>query len=222
MREDDYLMISGIQHYFYCMRQWALIHVEDQWQSNVYTVRGDIVHTRVDDPWFVESRNDRIIARSVALVSHKLSFYGVSDAVEYIKNSHGVNLQGQEGRFIIHPVEYKAGKPKADLCDRVQLCLQAMCLEEMYNAKIASGSLYYAKTRHRLSVEMTDELREITLKTVLDMHQIMEQGQTPTEKYTEKCDHCSMYNICLPKILTKKIRVADYIISSLESDEGSP
>lgn len=217
-QDDDFLMISGIQHFFYCKRQWALIHVENQWSSNIYTVKGDIAHERVDDATFVESRNDKLITRSVPLISYEHGFYGYSDVVEYTKNKSGVKLMGREGYYIVEPVEYKVGKPKENSCDIIQLCLQALCLEEMFDTKIHKGYLYYVKTRRRVMVEFDEYLRGLTRDTCDEMHEIISNNFTPMAKYDKKCNHCSLYNLCLPKIISKPQKVSQYI--KLEIKKG--
>lgn len=211
VQEDDFLMISGIQHFFYCKRQWALIHIENQWESNIYTVKGDIAHERVDDPFFTETRNDKIISRSVPLISFQNGFYGISDVVEYTKSDTGIKLAGRDGLFKIEPVEYKVGKPKSDNCDVIQLCLQALCLEEMFKTKVDKGFLYYVKTRRRVEIEFDEPLRKLTYDTCQEMHEIINQNFTPKAKYEKKCDHCSLYRLCLPKVISKTKKVSQYI-----------
>lgn len=218
--EDDYLMISGIQHFFYCQRQWGLIHVEGQWESNIHTIRGDIIHEKVDEPFLMERRGGLIISRSVPVLTHEYRFYGVADLVEFTKSDFGVAIVGKEGRYQIQPVEYKKGKPKESNCDSIQLCLQAICLEEMYRTHIELGSIYYAKTRRRIDVEFGDSLRKATVDTIKQMHRFYSEGVTPKEEYSPKCNHCSLYNLCLPKVLSKKRLVKEYVLSRLTEESG--
>lgn len=217
--EDELLMISGIQHFSYCKRQWALIHVENQWERNVYTVRGDIVHEKVDDPFILETRGDLIVSRSVPIISWELGFYGIADLIEFNKSETGVVIQGKEGYFNILPVEYKVGKPKESLYDEIQLCLQALCLEEMYGTKIEEGAMYYAKIRRRMKVHFDSRLRKYTTDIAAEMHKLISENVTPKENYGSKCDHCSLYNICLPKIMSKRKSVSAYIRECIEDIE---
>ena len=127
---DEYLQIAGIQHYAFCPRQWALIHMEQLWQENVLTYGGRKLHENVDRPEYNETRVDRVTTRSVPLVSHRLGVVGVADMVEYIRTEdEGISLAGRDGRWTPRPVEYKHGESKVSACDRVQLCAQTMCLE---------------------------------------------------------------------------------------------
>ena len=165
--EDDLLMLSGIQHFAFCERQWALIHIEQQWAENMRTVEGTHIHERVDDPFASEVRGNVITLRSVSLVSYRLGLYGVADVVEFkrAENCAGIGMEGYSGVWKPVPVEYKRGKPKPDERDAVQLCAQAICLEEMYqNDKntpliIDKGYLFYGETRHRQEVIFCHELR---------------------------------------------------------------
>lgn len=209
--EEDYIMISGIQHFAYCKRQWALIHVEHQWVQNLYTVKGDIVHEKVDDPFLMESRGNLIISRSVPVQSEQLGCYGVTDLVEYQLNEEGVKISGKEGHYRLYPIEYKAGKPKDDNIDKVQLCLQALCLEEMHNTQVTAGAIYYAKTRRRETVAFDQNLRRQARDLITEMHQLMSSSITPMPSYSKICDHCSLYNICLPKSTSKFASVSKYI-----------
>lgn len=210
-QEEDYIMISGIQHFAYCKRQWALIHVEHQWEQNLYTVKGDIVHEKVDDPFLMESRGNLIIARSVPVHSELLGCYGIADLVEYHRSDEGIKIAGKEGCYRLYPIEYKAGKPKDDNIDKVQLCLQAMCFEEMHETSVPEGAIYYAKTRKREGVVFTQKLREQAQKLLKEMHNLISNSITPLPSYAKICDHCSLYNICLPKSKLKFESVNHYV-----------
>lgn len=210
-QDEDFIMISGIQHFAYCKRQWALIHVEHQWEQNLYTVKGDIVHEKVDDPFLMESRRNLIISRSVPVQSETLGCYGVADLVEYHKSEVGIALSGKDGFYSLYPIEYKAGKPKKDNIDKVQLCLQALCLEEMHNIDIPEGAIYYAKIKRREIVPLTKELRNQAKELVEEMRDLLNEELTPLPIYTKNCDHCSLYNICLPKSRSKFESVGEYM-----------
>ena len=202
--EEDYLFLSGIQHIAFCPRQFALIHIEQQWQENILTFDGRAMHERADDPFFVESRGAVLISRSVPLVSHKLGLYGIADVVEFHKSKEGIPIEGQDGFWHPYPVEYKRGKPKKDDRDQVQLCAQAMCLEEMLGVEIPTGALFYGKTRRRQVVKLDVSLRERVSELSLQMHRLFEQGITPKPIKTKACESCSLVDLCLPKSAARK------------------
>ncbi|MGF7186248.1 CRISPR-associated exonuclease Cas4 [Desulfitispora alkaliphila] len=210
--EDELLMLSGIQHYCFCKRQWALIHVEKQWQENVKTIEGKHIHEKVNDPYLVETRGDITIARSVPLTSYELGLYGIADVVEFSRvEKKGVLLKGKTGFWHPIPVEYKRGKPKSDERDEVQLCAQAICLEEMLHVSIEKGYLYYHQIRKRVEIELNSGLRETVKKMASDMHKVYKTGITPKGKVGKHCKLCSMENICKPKVGNKKLKVKDYV-----------
>jgi CRISPR-associated exonuclease Cas4 len=214
--EDELLMISGIQHFCFCKKQWSLIHSEQQWKDNFYTVKGEIMHEKVDDPFIIESRKDYFISRSVPLVSYSLGFYGISDAVEFKLSDKGYFVEGKNNFYKVYPIEYKSGKPKKDNSDAVQLCVQAMCLEEMLNINIEEAYLYYGKTRHREKILLNENLRKEVVGLASEMHTIIEENIAVVEEYTKKCDNCSLYNICIPKAKTVYKSVNNYIKSVLK------
>jgi len=203
--EEDCLPLSGIQHIAFCPRQYSLIHVEQQWEENIYTFEGRVMHDRVDDPFFFESRGVLLITRSVPLISYKLGLYGVADVVEFHQcQSNGITLQGRSGRWLPYPVEYKRGKPKRDDRDQVQLCAQAMCLEEMLGVAVPEGALFYGKTKRRQVVELDQQLRRRVVELSKMIHELFEQGITPKPVKTQACDSCSLVDICLPKTADRK------------------
>ena len=157
--EEDYLMLSGLQHFRFCRRQWALIHIENQWEENYRTIDGKIVHENAHDQSFTESRGDIIITRGVNVFSRTLGVSGQCDVLEYHRDENGYSFNGKEGKWRPYPVEYKRGAPRNDTGDVLQLCGQAMCLEEMLCCDIPKGALYYNETRRRVSVDFTEELR---------------------------------------------------------------
>lgn len=186
-------MLSGIQHFAFCERQWALIHVENQWVEKVRTVEGKHMHQRVDDPYFTETRGYVKIARSVPLVSKTLGLYGVADVIELQK------VPGNSGvRYSI--VEYKRGRPKPDDRDEVQLCAQAFCLEEMLGITVDYGYLYYGETKHRHRVEFGDTLRMRVRVLAEKMHESYAKGETPTAVKDKRCKKCSLVDICVPEL----------------------
>ena len=162
--DDDMFMLSGIQHFRFCPRQWALIHIEQQWDDNRLTIEGQLMHKHVDDPFYRQKCGNQITLRSVNIASHELGLYGISDAIELFPAS---SFEGT----IVHPkypgrwqpvvVEYKHGRPKRNEVDEVQLAAQTMCLEEMYAIHIPYGVFFYGELRHRIEVNITDGLRDI-------------------------------------------------------------
>lgn len=210
MSEQTLLPLSGIQHFAFCRRQWALIHIENLWAENVRTVEGNIMHQRAHDESQTESRGDVLILRGLRIASEKLGLSGACDVVEFHQHPQGVTLQGREGRWLPYPVEYKRGKPKEDDCDQLQLCAQAMCLEEIFVCDIPEGSLYYGETRRRQQVSFTSELRERVESMAAEMRAYYDRRHTPSAKPSKACNACSLKDLCLPK-LTKRESVSAYI-----------
>jgi CRISPR-associated exonuclease Cas4 len=215
---DELLPLSGIQHFLFCRRQWALIHVERQWEDNVLTVEGKLLHKRVDDPFFTEMRSGVLIARSVPVASYRLGLSGVCDVVEFTASPQGVKLPGREGLYLPAPVEYKRGKPKTDPCDIAQLCAQAICLEEMLSVDISTGYLYYGEIRHREEIELTAELRALVSEMSVEMHAYFQRGYTPRVKLSRACRSCSLVDICLPELQEKIVAASQYIRQQIEND----
>jgi len=202
--EDDLLLLSGIQHFAFCRRQWALIHIEQQWLENLLTFEGRDMHERSDDPFFTEARGTVLVTRAMPVVSRKLGLYGVADVVEFYRDEAGITIKGRTGLWRPHPVEYKLGQPKPDDRDMVQLCAQAICLEEMFGISIASGNLFYGRTRRRQLVKLENKLRERVFQLAAEMHELFKRGVTPPAEYTQACKSCSLMEICLPAPKSKK------------------
>lgn len=213
--DDDLLQLSGLQHFAFCRRQWALIHVEHQWQENLRTVEGDLMHRRAHDEAARERRGDTLILRGLAVVSHELGLAGKCDVVEFHATPGGIALQGEGGLWLPEPVEYKVGRPKAQLADELQLCAQAMCLEEMLCCAIPAGALFYGEPRRRTPVEFTQELRQAVRDACSEMHQYARRGHTPRARPGKFCKSCSLSELCLPQ-LTRSGSVANYIRTALE------
>jgi len=217
--DDDLLMLSGIQHIAFCERQWALIHVEQQWAENVKTTEGHHLHERVDDPLQNDKRGKVMTYRAFPLISQTLGLTGRADVVELIYSEEGgVQIDGYEGKWLLQPVEYKRGKQKADDRDAVQVCAQAICFEEMFNTEISNGSLFYGETRRRVIVEFTDELRQKVIELAQRMHELFEGGITPLPVYKSHCNSCSLIDICLPQSMSGKMKASDYLRNELEID----
>lgn len=212
--EDELLMLSGIQHFFFCRRQWALIHIEQQWQENILTFGGRELHDRVDDPFFTEARGTVLVTRSLPIISRRLGLYGVADLVEFYQNDEGINLKGRKGCWRPHPVEYKYGAPKVDERDLVQLCAQAICLEEMFNTSVMEGDIFYGRIRRRQRVEFDQPLRQTVMELSAEMHRLFEEGITPLPEQTKACRSCSLAEICIPQT-SRRRSVSRYVNDAL-------
>ena len=215
--EDDYLMLSGIQHYAFCRRQWALIHIEQQWQENEHTVEGELLHKRAHDAYFTEKRKDVIISRGLPVHSRTMGVSGVCDIVEFCRAEDGIPLFGHRGLYSVYPVEYKKGAPKDSEIDILQLTAQAMCLEEMLSAKIQEGAIFYGEIRRRDKIVFNDTLRDTVRKDFEEMHGLFERRYTPKVKWSKSCGACSLKDICMPR-LGKAPSVRDYISKTLSED----
>lgn len=213
--EEDYLMLSGLQHFRFCRRQWALIHIENQWAENYRTVDGAIIHEKAHDASFAESRGDTVIVRGIHVFSPTLGVSGQCDVLEYHRSAEGIPLAGREGAWLPFPVEYKRGSPRDDTGDALQLCGQAICLEEMLCCDIPRGALYYNEIRRRVPVEFTEELRSEVRALLKEMHDLYRKRYTPKVKPTKSCNACSLKELCMPK-LSGLGSVADYIHAAKE------
>lgn len=209
--DDELLSLSGIQHFCFCKRQWALIHIERQWEENLRTTEGHFLHERVDDPFFNESRGCTVLSRSFPLVSYILGLYGVADVIEYTRSEDGLPLPGYDGLWRMQPVEYKRGKQKTDERDEVQLCAQAMCLEEMFSIRIEETDFYYNEIRRRVHLKLTDDLRDLVVSLSDEMHDLFKKGITPPTERVRNCKFCSLVNVCVPKLTKKKVSVGTYV-----------
>lgn len=213
-KEEDLLLLSGIQHFVFCRRQWALIHIEQQWQENLRTVEGEIFHGKAHDSTLAEKRGNLIISRGMRVFSYSLGITGTCDIVELYKTPNGVSIYGRDGTYKPVPVEYKRGKPKENDADELQLCAQAMCLEEMLLCEIPEAFLFYGETKHRIKVILDDGLRERVKTMTKEMHEFYDRRYTPKVKPTKSCKACSLIEICMPK-LCKNPSVANYIRKNL-------
>ena len=214
--EDDFLPLSGLQHFLFCRRQWALIHIEQQWHENVLTAEGRIMHERAHS-FEAEKRGSRLTVRGLRIHSASLGVIGQCDVVEFEESPDGVRLAGRAGLYKPYPVEYKHGRPMAGDADRAQLCAQAMCLEEMLSADIPEGALFYGETRRREPVEFTPELRGTVTRAFSEMHELYRRAYTPKVKPAAHCKSCSLNEICLPKLMKAK-PVAQYLEAAICED----
>ena len=219
--EEDYLMISGIQHFVFCRRQWGLIHIEGHWTENVLTAEGKLLHDRVHDAEIRDKRGGILTVRGLQVRNSTLGITGTCDAVEFVPDKDGTVLFGREGYWMPRPVEYKHGEPKVSDCDRLQAAAQAICLEEMFCCDVPEAFLYYHGTRHREAITITDELKCRLSGIIEEMHQLYSSGHTPVVKPSTSCKSCSLKDICLPKMLKKhqKQTVSEYITSHIK-DSG--
>ena len=213
--EEEYLQLSGIQHFAFCRRQWALIHLEGQWQENERTAKGQVFHERCHDETDRESRGDLLLFRGMRVVSHRLRLSGACDVVEFHRDPNGIPLSGHPGTWSAVPIEYKRGSSKGTDVDRIQLCAQAMALEEMLVCGITHGYLYYGETRRREQVEFTLELRNQVESLAKEMQGYAQRGYTPKGRLQKHCNACSLKDVCLPQ-LSRSPSGREYIEQRME------
>ena len=209
--EKEFLPLSALQHILFCRRQCALIHIEQLWEENLFTAQGRVMHERVDRGDQTD-RGKIKIEYGLPLKSARLGLTGKADVVEFNRIDSSIQ------KWVPFPVEYKRGKPKKDLSDKVQLCAQAICLEEMLNIDIPSGALFYGKTRRRLEVAFDEELRHKTMEAAEQLHAMIESGITPPPEYAKKCDTCSFFSLCMPKAMEKKRTVSAWLNRMVRKD----
>lgn len=218
--DDDLLMLSGIQHFAFCPRQWGLIHIEQQWEENHLTVEGRWLHRKVDNSRAMERNKNVVHLRSVALISRELGFTGIADLLELTAADDVENtiiLPKYPGRWTVYPIEYKHGKPKNNEIDEVQLCAQAMCLEEMYGIHIPEGAFFYESIRRRTPVVFSQELRgQVKIYSSL-MHDVFAKGITPKAEYQSHCRSCSLKDKCFVDSLRRSPSV-NFYLKQMESE----
>ena len=204
--EDDLLPLSALQHLLFCERQCAFIHIEQMWAENLFTAEGRIMHERVDSGRG-ESRGNVRLALGLPLRSLRLGLTGKADVVEFHRE------EGEAGASLWRPfpVEHKRGRPKKEAWDEVQLCAQAMCLEEMLGVEVSKGALFYGKTRRRVDVAFDADLRRETEETALKLHDLVASGRTPPPVCTPGCERCSFLESCLPHTLDRPKSVRNYL-----------
>ncbi len=218
--DDDMLMLSGIQHFRFCPRQWALIHIEQQWEDNRLTAEGEILHRHVDDPSYRQKCGDFISLRSVNIASHELGLYGVSDVIELHPTEdeeNGILHTKYPGRWLPYPVEYKHGKPKRNEVDEVQLAAQVMCVEEQYNIHLDWGAFFYHEIRRRVEVKITPLLRDTVRQCAQCMHELFKSGILPAINIGPQCGKCSLNNLCMPETMNCST-VASYLKKNLYAE----
>lgn len=214
--DDELVIISALQHFLFCRRQCALIHLEGTWRENYLTATGQSLHERVDRLG-AETRRDVHLATSLRLVSRHLGVMGVADMVEFHRAGQSEDAEGhvvaaklprREGWWRPYPVEYKRGKPKVHRADEVQLCAQALCLEEMLGVAIPEGALFYGEPRRRTVVVFDTELRALTESVAREAHALLREGVTPPPVYTKGCEACSLKEQCLVEVPSARAWVA--------------
>lgn len=214
-KEEDFLQLSGIQHFAFCPRQWALIHIEQKWAENFLTTSGKIFHNKVHSDDGIEKRGNLIIARGLKVYSAMLGIAGECDVVEFHLAKKGIAIRGCTGYYRPYPIEYKRGSSKVNACDRLQLCAQAMCLEEMLSCKIIKGSLFYGKTRRREIIEFSPDLRYEVERTLEAMHNLYARQCTPIVERKAICHSCSIKDDCASKIAQQKKTLKKYLEDGL-------
>ena len=222
--EDSLLPISALQHLAVCPRQCALIHIEGAWAENRLTMEGRILHDKVHEAGR-ENRDGILTVRGLMLRSLRLGLVGKADVVEFHRvggpELGGVKLPGVSGRWLPLPVEYKRGRPKKGEWDTVQLCAQALCLEEMLGCEIPVGAVFYGHPRRRQEVKLTPELRRTTETAAARLHQLIASGETPRAIYEKKCESCSLMEVCLPKAAGGKKSALRYLDAAITEAQGS-
>lgn len=216
--EDQFLMLSGIQHFFFCKRQWALIHLEQQWAENYSTVEGEILHERADKPMLHEKRGGIFYSRAMPVSSATLGLSGILDVVLFEKDEAGISLPHRRGKWRPYVIEYKRGKQKPDNRDKVQLGAEVMCLEEKLGIAIDASYLYYFKTNRRINIPIDLALREEVKRLAKEMHDAYASGKTPVAGYYKHCALCSLRDVCLPRLTKKKRSVHNYLYG-VENEE---
>lgn len=215
--EDEYLMLSGIQHFLFCRRQWALIHVEQQWKENEFTSSGELFHKKAHDPAEIERRGDVVIVRGLRVHSSSLGISGNCDVVEFHRKADGIAINGLEGRWSVLPIEYKSGRYDFNESDASQLCAEAICLEEMLCCQIDAGDLFWGETHRRKRVDFDEALRKKVMDAFQEMHEYFNRGYTPKSKPRKGCAKCSLKDFCLPE-MTKIRSVKTYISESVDDN----
>lgn len=221
MKDDDqYLSLSGIQHFAFCRRRWALIHIEQRWADNVHTTEGMLFHGTPHEGLRGERRGNTLIVRHMHVVSHTLGISGICDVVEFHVDKKGIALHGREGLWQPLPVEYKKGRPHALRADSLQLCAQAICLEEMLVCSIPVAYMYYGEPHRRTEVALDEALRNEVGQMVREMQALYGRHHTPRVKKRKECAACSIAEACLPS-LERSPSVAGYLASHIKEKDDA-
>ena len=231
-QENELLPISALQHFLFCERQCALIHLEGIWDENLFTAEGRLLHQRVDESGTF-SRHDIRVCHGLRLRSLALGLSGQADVVEFHRisdteedgysnssNFIATVLTNTTGLWKPYPIEYKRGKEKPDHSDEVQLCAQALCIEEMMGCEIEDGALFYGKTRRRKKVLFNQSLRDLTIDSSKKLHHLFQSGKTPAPVHSSKCENCSLFDLCMPRQFEKKQSVKNYMEKELRDSSN--
>lgn len=222
--EDELVPISAVQHLAFCPRRCALIHLERQWEDNLLTVEGSLLHERVHDSG-QETRDEVVTVRTLPLRSLRLGVVGQADAVEFLRcqgseRAGGVPLGNHAGLWKPFPVEYKRGLPRSDDSHRVQLCCQALCIEEMLGVEVKEGAIFHGTSRRRENVPFTASLRETTKRLIRELHALLSSGVTPVARYGPKCKSCSLVDLCMPKVTRGDRSATRYLAAGFRDTWG--
>lgn len=220
--ENESLPLSALQHIIFCPRQCALIHIEEEWSENVLTARGRLEHNRADEG-YREIRRGKQQISGLYVQSEKLGLHGRLDVLELIE----VGSDGEDnlpafhlkGTWQVYPVEFKHGQPKQIDCDRVQLCAQVLCLEEMLKTRIDEASLFYRRIRRREDVFIDQSLRDKTHNAINDLHDLFQKRITPAPVNDKRCRACSLKGICMPKRMSAKSVKYKQMLFNLQEPE---
>ncbi|MEP0766898.1 MAG: CRISPR-associated protein Cas4 [Fimbriimonadia bacterium] len=204
-QEDEVVLVSAIEHYSYCPRQYALIHIESTFDENLFTLRGRFTHERVDDP-HARYEHDVRVERAVPIWSDQYGLIGKADVVEF------------DGDGVPFPVEYKSGRPRGHIHEFAQLCAQSLCLEEMLGVAVPRGAVYYAATRRRVERDLDQQLRRATLKIVEAIRVAQRTLEVPPAVYDPRCRNCSLQDACLPELIGTTIRFDDLFLPRAERE----
>lgn len=218
MEEERAIPLSYLSQYFYCVRRAALLLVEQQWEDNQHTAEGIILHERADSG-LDEKRGDQITLRSLLVRSERLGLSGKCDVVEAFQDPQGVALPGYTGQWRLRPVEYKHGTVRKELEYEVQLCAQAMCLEEMLGGTIADGDLFYGGEHRRVTVAFDTPLRERVVQGAQGLHEMLAKGELPAPKWTPRCKGCSMVDICQPRLRRSALAYLHEVSAAAKGEE---
>ena len=216
--DEDFITISAIQHFIFCRRRWALMFIECVWDDNELTASGTLMHERVHDPSISDKRGDLLTVRDMPVLSRRLAITGKCDVVEFRKDDAGVNISRREGKWLPCPVEYKHGRAQKNDSDRLQLCAQAICLEEMLNCPpIDTAYIYYGETKRREAVHLDAALRQQIVGAAAEIREYSKRGHTPRTKPQKACVSCSLKDACMPKLPSSSVQ--SYIDKKFK-DEG--
>lgn len=211
--------LSAVNHYSFCPRRCALVHMECVWSENFFTSSGQQLHSKVDRGGSA-SRKDCRIAKSLRLFSRTLGVSGIADLVEFVRDDiAGVSVLGWQGRWMPYPVEYKWGTAKNEIPYRRQLCAQAICLEEMFHVRVMEGSLYIGVKKHRCPVQFDEMLRQETREVCSSIHTLLASGITPPPTFGKWCSSCSLIEECRPKLVASRRSVKAWLEGELNSTQ---